>query len=116
MLGDRGALDVLRVDTAAGHCEFLTAMASWGFMGDLMKCSERLRWMGPARYEVGSCPALEYPEVAFLAAQQIPAILRDVAPCSAGSRRLGLVEEQKVHRHRFVSTCSRLRCNVSVLP
>ncbi|GAB4813614.1 hypothetical protein N2152v2_000660 [Parachlorella kessleri] len=51
-LGDGMPLDVLRIDTADGHHEFATCMASYGFMGDLMEESERYRWLGPKRYDL----------------------------------------------------------------
>ena len=30
---------------------YAVCLASYGFMGDLMKRSESMRWMGPVRYE-----------------------------------------------------------------
>ena len=52
VLGDGVALDVLRLEREPGLPDFATCMVSYGFMGDLMAESERLRWLGPARYEV----------------------------------------------------------------
>lgn len=43
-------MDVMRVDTADGHHRFSVCVASYGYMGDLMRFSEKLRWMGPPRY------------------------------------------------------------------
>ncbi|DBA70237.1 TPA: hypothetical protein ACH3X2_012144 [Trebouxia sp. C0005] len=51
-LGDRIPLDVLRVDTEDMQHRFAVCVASYGYMGDLMKDSEKLRWMGPARYNI----------------------------------------------------------------
>lgn len=51
-LGDGVPLDVLRIDSLEGKTEFAVSMASYGFMGDLMAESEKMRWMGPIRYEV----------------------------------------------------------------
>ncbi|KAL3158367.1 hypothetical protein ABBQ38_010606 [Trebouxia sp. C0009 RCD-2024] len=51
-LGDRMPLDVLRVDTEDRKHRFAVCVASYGYMGDLMKDSEKLRWMGPARYNI----------------------------------------------------------------
>lgn len=51
-LGDGVPLDVVRIDSVDGKTEFAVSMASYGFMGDLMAESERMRWMGPIRYEV----------------------------------------------------------------
>ena len=46
----RTALDVMRVDTDDGAHRFAACVGSYGYMGDLMALSERLRWLGPARY------------------------------------------------------------------
>ena len=43
-------MDVMRVDTADGAHRFAICVASYGYMGDLMRASEKLRWMGPPRY------------------------------------------------------------------
>lgn len=51
-LGDGVPLDVLRIDSDEGNTEFAVSMASYGFMGDLMEASEKVRWMGPVRYEI----------------------------------------------------------------
>lgn len=51
VLGDAVPLDVLRIDSVEGNKEFAISMASYGFMGDLMEASEKMRWMGPVRYE-----------------------------------------------------------------
>lgn len=51
-LACRMPLDVLRVDTEDMQHRFAVCVASYGYMGDLMKDSEKLRWMGPARYNV----------------------------------------------------------------
>lgn len=48
----RMPLDVLRVDTEDMQHRFAVCVASYGYMGDLMKDSEKLRWMGPARYNI----------------------------------------------------------------
>lgn len=51
-LARRMPLDVLRVDTEDMQHRFAVCVASYGYMGDLMKDSEKLRWMGPARYNI----------------------------------------------------------------
>lgn len=51
-LACRMPLDVLRVDTEDLKHRFAVCVASYGYMGDLMKDSEKLRWMGPARYNI----------------------------------------------------------------
>ena len=47
----RTSLDVLRVDLPASTV-YSTCIAAWGFMGDVMATSERLRWLGPLRYDL----------------------------------------------------------------
>ena len=45
-------MDVMRVDSAAGDHRFAMCTACYGYMGDLMATSERLRWLGPSRYNL----------------------------------------------------------------
>lgn len=52
VLGDRAKLDVLEVRTKEGQCRYACSTASYGFVGDVLGASERMRWMGPARYDV----------------------------------------------------------------
>lgn len=56
--GCRIALDIMRVDTADGLHRFAVSLAGYGYMGDLMKASERLRWMGPPRYTTAGAVTL----------------------------------------------------------
>lgn len=48
--GDRLSLDAMRVDSGDAQCRYSVCYASYGYMGDLMRQSERLRWLGPLRY------------------------------------------------------------------
>ena len=50
-LGDNVALDVLRLDTER-ETKFAMSMASWGFFGNVMEESEKVRWLGPMRYDL----------------------------------------------------------------
>lgn len=52
VLGDRAKLDVLEVRTQEGQCRYACSTASYGFIGDVLGASERMRWMGPARYDI----------------------------------------------------------------
>ena len=54
----RMPLDVMRVDTEDGHYRYSVCVASYGYMGDLMKQSERMRWVGPARYNLAGAATL----------------------------------------------------------
>ncbi len=40
----------MRVDMSSGAHRYAVCVASYGYMGDLMRTSERLRFLGPARY------------------------------------------------------------------
>ena len=51
-------MDVMRVDTADGKHRFSICVASYGYMGDLMRTSEKLRWMGPPRYNTAGALTL----------------------------------------------------------
>lgn len=52
VVGDRAAVDVLRIDTSDGRHRYAITMAAYGYMGDLMRESEGLRWLGPLRYDL----------------------------------------------------------------
>jgi hypothetical protein len=51
-------MDVMRVDTEDGQRRFCCCVAAYGYMGDLMCESERLRWMGPGRYNIAGALSL----------------------------------------------------------
>ena len=46
----RTPLDVMRIDMSSGEHRYAVCVASYGYMGDLMRTSERLRFLGPVRY------------------------------------------------------------------
>lgn len=52
VLGDRLPLDVMKVSTKTGSSQYSTCMAGYGFFGDTIRTSDRLRWMGPMRYDI----------------------------------------------------------------
>ena len=58
VVGDRAKLDVLEVRTREGQCRYACSTASYGFIGDVLGRSEGMRWMGPARYDVGGAMTL----------------------------------------------------------
>lgn len=57
-LGDRSALDMMRIDSEDGEHRYSVTMAAYGYLGDLLKESESLRWLGPLRYELVGAKAL----------------------------------------------------------
>ena len=50
--GDRQPLDVCCVRRKNEVLRYSVVMAAYGFFGDVMQDSEKLRWMGPKRYDV----------------------------------------------------------------
>ena len=48
----------MRVDTEDGQHRFSVCVAAYGYMGDLMKHSEGMRWMGPGRYNIAGAYTL----------------------------------------------------------
>lgn len=75
LLPCRTPLDVLRVDTEDRQHRFAVCVASYGYMGDLMKDSERLRWMGPARYNIAGAITLFQGKVYSARVSWLPATL-----------------------------------------
>ena len=50
--GDMQPLDVCCVKRKKEVLRYSVVMAAYGFFGDVMQDSEKLRWMGPKRYDV----------------------------------------------------------------
>ncbi len=42
----------MRVDSGDGQTRHSVCYAAYGYMGDLMRRSEGLRWLGPVRYSL----------------------------------------------------------------
>ncbi|KAG0587968.1 hypothetical protein KC19_2G205600 [Ceratodon purpureus] len=65
ILGDSMPLDIVRITAWRKHPEaslnekpevrYAASFAGYGFYGDVMRESEDLRWMGPARYDIAGC-------------------------------------------------------------
>lgn len=51
VLGDRSGLDVCSVHSSSGLCRYFLSLLGYGFLGDVLKESEKHRWMGPKRYD-----------------------------------------------------------------
>lgn len=50
VLGDRMPMDVMRLESLdRGFARYAVTMASYGFLGDTMRKSEAMRWIGPVR-------------------------------------------------------------------
>lgn len=78
--GCRIPLDVLRVDTEDRQHRFAVCVASYGYMGDLMKDSEKLRWMGPARYNIAGAITLLQGKAYTARVSWLPAALQSALP------------------------------------
>ena len=50
--GDLQPLDVCSVKRKNEILRYSVVMAAYGFFGDVMQDSEKLRWMGPKRYDL----------------------------------------------------------------
>ena len=80
----------MRVDTADGLHRFAVSLAGYGYMGDLMKASERLRWMGPPRYTTAGAVTLfrgqvYHAKIAYKPADSSRQALRCPALCKLDS-------------------------------
>ena len=51
-------MDVMRIDSGDGARRFCVCVASYGYMGDLMRLSESMRFLGPTRYNLAGAFAL----------------------------------------------------------
>lgn len=49
--GDTQPLDVSSVHRSNTFLKYCVSMLSYGFYGDILKDSEKKRWMGPVRYD-----------------------------------------------------------------
>ena len=64
-------MDVMRVDSADSQHRYAMCTACYGYMGDLMATSERLRWLGPSRYNLaGLASPRSYAHTARLVASK----------------------------------------------
>ena len=52
LVGDIQPLDVCCIKRKNEVLRYSVVMAAYGFFGDVMQDSEKLRWMGPKRYDV----------------------------------------------------------------
>ena len=52
VIGNRREIDILSVHSGDKFERFVISMMSYGYLGDLMKHSETLRWLGRKRYDI----------------------------------------------------------------
>ena len=51
-------MDVMRIDSDDNERRFCVCVASYGYMGDLMRQSEKMRFLGPSRYNLAGAATL----------------------------------------------------------
>lgn len=51
VLGDKCGLDICGVYSQTGLCRYFLSLLGYGFLGDVLKESDKYRWMGPKRYD-----------------------------------------------------------------
>jgi len=51
ILGDSTGLDICSIHSNATLLRYYSSVISYGFLGDVVRDSEKFRWMGPKRYE-----------------------------------------------------------------
>jgi hypothetical protein len=49
--GDSTGLDICSIHSNATLLRYYSSVISYGFLGDVVRDSEKFRWMGPKRYE-----------------------------------------------------------------
>uniref|UniRef100_A0A8D2B1I7 Ceramide kinase n=1 Tax=Sciurus vulgaris TaxID=55149 RepID=A0A8D2B1I7_SCIVU len=107
ILGDSLAMDVSSVHHNNMLLRYSVSLLGYGFYGDLIKDSEKKRWMGPARYDFSGVKTFLSHHcyegtVSFLPAQHTTGSPRDQKPCRAGclvcrQSRQQLEQEQAQH-------------------
>ncbi|XP_036905213.1 ceramide kinase [Sturnira hondurensis] len=105
VLGDSLAMDVSSVHHNGALLRYSVSLLGYGFYGDIIKDSEKKRWMGLVRYDFSGlktflCHHCYEGTVSFLPAQHTVGSPRDGKPCRAGcfvcrQSRQQLEEEQK---------------------
>ncbi|XP_058164936.1 ceramide kinase [Dasypus novemcinctus] len=105
IVGDSLAMDVSSVHHGSALLRYSVSLLGYGFYGDLIKDSEKKRWMGLVRYDFSGVKTFLSHHcyegtVSFLPAQHTVGSPRDGKPCRAGcfvcrQSKQQLEEEQK---------------------
>uniref|UniRef100_A0A8D1T3D7 Ceramide kinase n=1 Tax=Sus scrofa TaxID=9823 RepID=A0A8D1T3D7_PIG len=114
ILGDSLSMDVSSVHHGGTLLRYFVSLLGYGFYGDLIKDSEKKRWMGLVRYDFSGLKTFLSHHcyegtVSFLPAQHAVGSPRDRKPCRAGcfvcrQSRQQLEEEQKRSLYGLEST------------
>lgn len=54
-------MDCQRIDVAGRPPLYSCCLASAGFLGEVLHASEKMRWAGPARYDIAGGPPGSHP-------------------------------------------------------
>ncbi|XP_010785646.1 ceramide kinase [Notothenia coriiceps] len=89
ILGDSQPMDVCSVHHNDSFLRYSVSLLGYGFYGDVLKDSERKRWMGPARYDLSGVKTFlshNYYEgsISFLPAENNMGDPRDKLQCRSG--------------------------------
>lgn len=89
VIGDSLSMDVSSVHHNNMLLRYSVSLLGYGFYGDLIKDSEKKRWMGPARYDFSGLKTFLSHQcyegtVSFLPARHTVGSPRDQKPCRAG--------------------------------
>ncbi|XP_005168600.2 ceramide kinase isoform X1 [Danio rerio] len=89
VVGDSQPMDVCSVHSDDRFLRYSVSLLGYGFYGDVLKDSERKRWMGPARYNISGVKTFlshRYYEgtVSFLPAEENLGTPRDKVQCRSG--------------------------------
>ncbi|EHH20339.1 hypothetical protein EGK_03171 [Macaca mulatta] len=100
VVGDSLAMDVSSVHHNSTLLRYSVSLLGYGFYGDIIKDSEKKRWLGLARYDFSGLKTFLSHHcyegtVSFLPAQHTVGSPRDGKPCRAGQSKQQLEEEQK---------------------
>jgi len=103
ILGDMQPLDVCCVKRKNEVLRYNVVMAAYGFFGDVMQDSEKLRWMGPKRYDVAGFKKFMANRgyegvVTFLSAQSGETSPQDNSRCRSGCDVCNDVRDSGIQR------------------
>ncbi|KAJ8301258.1 hypothetical protein KUTeg_020245 [Tegillarca granosa] len=89
ILGSSVGIDVCSLYTKDQFLKYSVSFLSYGYYGDMLKDSEKNRWMGPSRYQLSGAKKFVTKktyegEVSFLLSSESRTSPRDKLPCLAG--------------------------------
>lgn len=120
VLGCRYGLDVCSVYSQRGLCRYFLGLLAYGFLGDVLKKSEKHRWMGPRRYDyAGFLTALKnkryYCEISMVLSHTTPGMgPKCYRACEVCTRSFTKSENKTRYQEQTLSTIRNdlnLKCN-----